>query len=95
MLGVAVAVVLAAGAGWWGYRAWSGNGTEQDPEVTAATERLQSFLGAWAAGDAAKAAALSDSPENAESLLASVTTNLKPAKAELSAGRARRTTRAR
>lgn len=86
VLGVAVAVVLAAGAGWWGYRAWSGDGTERDPEVTAATERLQSFLGAWAADDAAKAAALSDSPENAESLLTSVMTNLKPAKAELSAG---------
>lgn len=86
MLGVAVAVVLAAGAGWWGYRAWSGDGPEEDPEVTAATERLQSFLDAWASGEPKKAAALSDSPENAESLLTSVLTNLKPSKAELSAG---------
>ncbi|MFB8026679.1 penicillin-binding transpeptidase domain-containing protein [Streptomyces sp. NPDC056465] len=83
---MAVAVVVAAGAGWWGYRAWSGDGTETDPEVVAATERLQSFLDGWAAGEAAKAAALSDSPENAESLLTSVMTNLKPTKAELSAG---------
>lgn len=86
MLGVAVAVVLAAGAGWWGYRAWSGDGAGQDPEVTAATERLQSFLDAWGAGEAAKAAALSDSPSNAESLLTSVINNLKPTKSELTAG---------
>ncbi|MFE3518471.1 penicillin-binding transpeptidase domain-containing protein [Streptomyces sp. NPDC059166] len=86
VLGVAVAVLLAAGAGWWGYRAWSGDGAGQDPEVTAATERLQSFLDAWAAGRAAEAAALSDSPEDAESLLTSVMTNLKPTAAELSAG---------
>lgn len=90
VIGVAVAVVLAAGAGWWGYRAWSGDGTERDPEVVAATERLQSFLDGWAAGEAAKAAALSDSPENAESLLTSVMTNLKPTKAELSAGDGRK-----
>ncbi|MFF4243002.1 penicillin-binding transpeptidase domain-containing protein [Streptomyces sp. NPDC001822] len=86
VLGVAVAVVLAAGAGWWGYRAWSGDGAGQDPEVAAATERLQSFLDAWGAGEAAKAAALSDSPSNAESLLTSVMTNLKPTKSELTAG---------
>ncbi|MEV6264121.1 penicillin-binding transpeptidase domain-containing protein [Streptomyces sp. NPDC051784] len=86
VLGVAVAVLLAAGAGWWGYKAWSGDGTEQDPEVVAATERLQSFLDAWAAGKAAEAAALSDSPENAESLLTSVMTNLKPTRTEISAG---------
>ncbi|MEV6312741.1 penicillin-binding transpeptidase domain-containing protein [Streptomyces sp. NPDC051840] len=86
VLGVAVAVLLAAGAGWWGYKAWSGDGTEQDPEVLAATDRLQSFLDAWAAGKAAEAAALSDSPENAESLLTSVMTNLKPTKTEISAG---------
>ncbi|MEU0132916.1 penicillin-binding transpeptidase domain-containing protein [Streptomyces sp. NPDC006296] len=86
VLGVAVAVVVAAGAGWWGYRAWSGDGSERDPEVVAATARLQSFLDAWAAGEPAKAAALSDSPENAESLLTSVTTNLKPTGAKLSAG---------
>ncbi|WP_432104323.1 penicillin-binding transpeptidase domain-containing protein [Streptomyces sp. bgisy091] len=86
VLGVAVAVLLAAGAGWWGYKAWSGDGTEQDPEVAAATERLQSFLDAWAAGKAAEAGALSDSPENAESLLTSVMTNLKPTKTEISAG---------
>ncbi|MFE7751357.1 penicillin-binding transpeptidase domain-containing protein [Streptomyces sp. NPDC057428] len=86
VLGVAVAVVLAAGAGWWGYRAWFGDGAGQDPEVSAATERLQSFLDAWGAGEAAKAAALSDSPENAESLLTSVMTNLKPTKSTLAAG---------
>lgn len=62
LLGVAMAVVLASGAGWWGYNAWSGDGPERDPDVVAATEQLQSFLDAWAAGEAAKAGALSDSP---------------------------------
>ncbi|MFJ3704552.1 MULTISPECIES: penicillin-binding transpeptidase domain-containing protein [Streptomyces] len=86
VLGVAVAVVLAAGAGWWGYRAWSEDTPEKDPEVVAATARLQSFLDAWAAGEATEAGALSDSPKTAESLLTSVMTNLKPTATELSAG---------
>ena len=86
LLGVAMAVVLAAGAGWWGYSAWSGDGRERDPDVAAATEQLQSFLDAWAAGQAAKAAPCPTPPENAESLLTSVMTNLKPTKAKLSAG---------
>ncbi|MDX3432161.1 penicillin-binding transpeptidase domain-containing protein [Streptomyces sp. ME01-18a] len=86
LLGVAMAVVLASGAGWWGYNAWSGDGPERDPDVVAATEQLQSFLDAWAAGEAAKAGALSDSPRTAESLLTSVMTNLKPTGAKLTAG---------
>ncbi|MFF2172975.1 penicillin-binding transpeptidase domain-containing protein [[Kitasatospora] papulosa] len=86
VLGVAVAVVLAAGAGWWGYRAWSEDGAEKDPEVVAATASLQAFLDAWAAGEAAEAGALSDSPKTAESLLSSVMTNLKPTATKLSAG---------
>ncbi|RPK82942.1 Penicillin-binding protein A [Streptomyces sp. ADI97-07] len=86
VLGVAAAVVLAGGAGWWGYQAWSDDGPDKDPEIVAATAQLQKFLDAWAAGKSADAGALSDSPENAESLLTSVMTNLKPTKTVLAAG---------
>lgn len=82
--GITLAAVLVAG-GWWGYEQLSGKGAD-DPEVIAATTHLQKFLDAWSAGRADAAARLSDSPANAESLLTSVMTNLKPEKTVLKAG---------
>ncbi|WP_344566129.1 penicillin-binding transpeptidase domain-containing protein [Streptomyces axinellae] len=81
--GVLVLVLLVAGGGYAAFR-FLGGGT--DPEVSAAKERLEPFLGAWETGKARRAASYTDSPGDAESLLDSVMTNLDPAKTEITAG---------
>lgn len=82
----AVAVLAATGGiGYWGYSALLADEPE-DPQVTAATEQLTKFLGAWEKGDAARAGGLTDTPDNAESLIKSIMTNLKPSSTEITAG---------
>lgn len=59
----AVAVLAATGGiGYWGYSALLADEPE-DPQVTAATEQLTKFLGAWEKGDAARAGGLTDTPD--------------------------------
>lgn len=55
-----------------------GRGGGEDAEVASARKPLAAFLAAWAAHDAHKAASHTDTPDDAESLLTSVLTNLKP-----------------
>ncbi|MEW1722552.1 penicillin-binding transpeptidase domain-containing protein [Streptomyces sp. NPDC093109] len=80
-----VAVAAVAGVGYGGYAALAG-GSREDPEVRAATDQLTKFLAAWESGDAEAAGSFTDTPANAESLIKSVMTNLKPSKTTISAG---------
>ncbi|MFI2005368.1 penicillin-binding transpeptidase domain-containing protein [Streptomyces jumonjinensis] len=80
------ALAVTAGIGYWGYSSLVADESSEDPELKAATEELEKFLGAWEAGDAQRASRLTDTPDNAESLIKSVMTNLKPSKTEISAG---------
>lgn len=81
-----VALAVTAGLGYWGYSSLVAGEGADDPEVTEATAHLKKFFDAWQAGDAGRAALLTDSPGNAESLIESVMTNLDPSKTEISAG---------
>jgi hypothetical protein len=85
---VATCAVLAvvAGGGYWGYTSLFGGSGSDDPQVAGATEGLEGFLAAWEAADATRAGSLTDTPDNAESLIKSVMTNLKPSKTEIKAG---------
>lgn len=85
LLLVLFAVLLTAGAGYWGYGRLTGDEAE-DPRVTAAKKPLRTFLDAWEAGDAEKAGAVADTPGNAASLVKSVMTNLKPSRTEITLG---------
>ncbi|GHH81100.1 penicillin-binding protein [Streptomyces sulfonofaciens] len=80
-----VALAVIAGVGYWGYTALTGD-ADEDPQVVAAQGQLKKFLTAWQTGDADRAGRLTDTPDNAESLVKSVMTNLKPAKTEITAG---------
>ncbi|MEW2167056.1 penicillin-binding transpeptidase domain-containing protein [Streptomyces sp. NPDC007084] len=86
-----MALAVTAGIGYWAYNALVRDDGD-DPQVAAATERLDAFLAAWAAGDAPGAAKLTDTPENAESLIKSVMTNLEPSKTEITSGEGKRET---
>lgn len=85
---VSTCVVLAvtAGAGYWGYSSLAGGEGAEDPQVADATEELEKFFAAWEAGAAQRAGRLTDTPDNAESLIKSVMTNLKPSRTEIEAG---------
>lgn len=80
----AVLAVLA-GVGYWGYGLVAGEGSE-DSQLKEAKAELEKFLDAWEAGDAQRAGQSTDTPDNAESLVKSVMTNLKPSKTEISTG---------
>ncbi|MBC7270412.1 MAG: PbsX family transcriptional regulator [Streptomyces sp.] len=80
------AVALTAGLGYWAYSSLVADEEAEDPQVVAATAQLEEFLAAWEAGDAGRAGGLTDTPDNAESLIESVTTNLAPTKTEITAG---------
>ncbi|MEU0073122.1 penicillin-binding transpeptidase domain-containing protein [Streptomyces sp. NPDC006332] len=79
-------VAVVAGAGYWGYTSLVGGSESEDPQVAGATKGLEDFFAAWKAGDAARAGRLTDTPDNAESLIGSVMTNLKPSRTEITAG---------
>ncbi|MFB7273153.1 penicillin-binding transpeptidase domain-containing protein [Streptomyces sp. NPDC056244] len=83
---VSAVTVLAvtAGIGYWGYVSLVA-GEDADPQVVAATEEFEKFLAAWEASDARRAGLLTDTPANAESLIKSLMTNLKPSRTEISA----------
>ncbi|MFF1639390.1 penicillin-binding transpeptidase domain-containing protein [Streptomyces sp. NPDC058251] len=80
-----VALAVTAGIGYWAFNALAGDDGD-DPQVAAATGQLDKFLDAWEAGDAKRAGGLTDTPDNASSLIKSVMTNLKPSKTEITAG---------
>ncbi|WP_242440730.1 penicillin-binding transpeptidase domain-containing protein [Streptomyces sp. CB02923] len=86
MASVVAALAVTAGLGYWGYSGLFANESSDDPQVKAATAAFEEFLDAWEAGDAPRAARLTDTPDNAESLIKSVMTNLKPSKTEIGAG---------
>ncbi|MEV0277288.1 penicillin-binding transpeptidase domain-containing protein [Streptomyces sp. NPDC050610] len=88
--GALALVVLLAGGGYAGYRLLGSDDAAADPQVTAARERLQEFLGAWQKGRAEQAGTYTDTPDGAKSLIASVMTNLKPSSTEITAGRGER-----
>jgi hypothetical protein len=86
-----VALAVLGGAGYWGYTTLSDDGEgADDPRVAEATAALTAFLDAWETGDAKRAAGLTDTPDNAESLIKSVMTNLKPSRTQIEAGRGER-----
>ncbi|MEU7020598.1 penicillin-binding transpeptidase domain-containing protein [Streptomyces sp. NPDC046203] len=86
-----MALAVLGGGGYWGYTTLTGgDGGSGDPEVEEATKALTTFLDAWAAGDAKRAGSLTDTPDNAESLIKSVMTNLKPSKTLIEAGQGER-----
>ncbi|MEV3989071.1 penicillin-binding transpeptidase domain-containing protein [Streptomyces sp. NPDC049837] len=79
-------LAVTGGVGYWGYATLVARDGSEDPRVVAAKGHLAKFLDAWEAGDAQRAGGLTDNPGNARSLIASVMTNLKPSKTEISAG---------
>ncbi|MGK5642069.1 penicillin-binding transpeptidase domain-containing protein [Streptomyces sp. URMC 126] len=81
-----VGLAAVVGIGYWGYNTVLADGDSDDPQVADATKALQGFLDAWEAGDARRAAQLTDTPDGAESLIKSVMTNLKPSKTDIAAG---------
>ncbi|WP_405806722.1 penicillin-binding transpeptidase domain-containing protein [Streptomyces sp. NBC_01187] len=83
-LGILAFVLLVTGGGYAGYRLLGDGST--DPQVTAAQERLQPFLRAWQKKQAKQAGEYTDSPTEAESLLDSVMTNLKPSRTKITTG---------
>ncbi|WP_338146617.1 penicillin-binding transpeptidase domain-containing protein [Streptomyces boncukensis] len=83
--GIAAALLVLAGGGWGGYQLLASD-DGPDPQVTAAQDHLKLFLRGWQQGDARKAASYTDSPQEAESLLKSVTTNLKPSSTRTTVG---------
>ncbi len=80
------ALAITAGIAYWGYSTLATDGEADDPQVVNATKELRKFLDAWEAGDARLAGQLTDTPDNAESLITSVMTNLKPSKTEITTG---------
>ncbi|NUP17933.1 MAG: PbsX family transcriptional regulator [Streptomyces sp.] len=80
------ALAVVAGAGYWGYTALAGGSGSEDPQVAEATKELEGFFTAWEAGDAKRAGTSTDTPDNAESLIKSVMTNLEPSRTEIKAG---------
>ncbi|MET7823096.1 penicillin-binding transpeptidase domain-containing protein [Streptomyces sp. NPDC005386] len=84
-----MALAATAGIGYWAYKALAGDDAD-DPQVAAATGQLDTFLTAWASGDAQRAGRLTDTPENATSLIKSVMTNLDPSRTEITAGTGKR-----
>ena len=85
ILSACAALAVIAGVGYWGYGMVGGDDSE-DPRTKDAAAALEKFLDAWEAGDAQRAGQSTDTPDNAESLVKSVMTNLKPSKTEISAG---------
>ncbi|MEU2154445.1 penicillin-binding transpeptidase domain-containing protein [Streptomyces sp. NPDC019396] len=83
-----VALAAVAGIGYWAYSTLVVHA--EDPQVRAATARLQEFLDAWEAGAAKEAGSYTGTPAYAESLITSVMTNLKPSKAEFTARKGRK-----
>ncbi|MDJ1132987.1 penicillin-binding transpeptidase domain-containing protein [Streptomyces iconiensis] len=84
MFGLLAGVLLLAGGGFAGY--WLLSDDAEDPQVTAAQERLRPFLLAWQKDRAERAGTYTDSPSEAESLIDSVMTNLKPSSTKITAG---------
>lgn len=83
---VVAGLAVTVGLGYWGYTSLVADEKDSgDPEVEAAAGQFDTFLGAWEKGDAPTAAGLTDTPDNAESLIKSVMTNLKPTKTEITA----------
>ncbi|MYV47372.1 penicillin-binding transpeptidase domain-containing protein [Streptomyces sp. SID2888] len=82
---VCAVLAVTVGVGYWGYSSLVADEGSQDPQVAEATAELGKFLAAWEAGDAQRAGRLTDTPDNAQSLINSVMTNLKPSKTEISA----------
>ncbi|MET9290600.1 penicillin-binding transpeptidase domain-containing protein [Streptomyces sp. NPDC003077] len=85
------ALAVTAGAGYWGYSTLIAGDGADDPQVVNATKELRKFLDAWQAGDGKRAGRLTDTPANAESLITSVMTNLKPSKTEITTGDGKKT----
>jgi cell division protein FtsI/penicillin-binding protein 2 len=85
VIGTLVSLAVIGGAGYWGYGQWFDESSDSD--VVAATAHMQKFLDAWASNQPGPAGKLTDSPENAESLIASVMKNLHPEKATITARR--------
>jgi cell division protein FtsI/penicillin-binding protein 2 len=77
---------VIGGTGYWGYTGFVADSASEDPQVVRATEQLEDFFSAWEASDAARAGLLTDTPDNAESLIDSVMTNLEPSRTEIEAG---------
>lgn len=86
LFGTAAAVVALGGFGYLGYRLLSGDDGTDDPQVIAAQQRLERFLTEWESGEAKKAGAHTDSPDNAESLIDSVMENLDPSNTDIERG---------
>lgn len=84
VFGVLALVLVLGAAGWGGYLLLADD--SEDPQVTDAKKRFEPFLEAWGDGEAEKAAGYTDTPDGAESLIASVMKNLKPSKTEITAG---------
>lgn len=84
VISTVAALAVTAGIGYWGYSSLIAG--EEDPEVAEATAHLEKFLDAWQRADARRASLLTDSPDNAESLIGSVMTNLDPSKTEIGTG---------
>ncbi|MFW6692623.1 penicillin-binding transpeptidase domain-containing protein [Streptomyces sp. MAR4 CNX-425] len=83
----AVALVLAGGGYWaWGADGGEDGGGAADPGARRTAER---FLDGWAAGRLGAAARLTDSPAEAERILASFTEGLEIEDPKLTAGEAR------
>ncbi|MEU6113476.1 penicillin-binding transpeptidase domain-containing protein [Streptomyces sp. NPDC047117] len=86
LYGSVAALLVLGGGGWAGYHFLLADRGAQDPQVVAATARFERFAGAWEDGEARKAAAYTDSPDAARSLLTSVMTNLAPSATEVTPG---------
>ncbi|WP_052863142.1 penicillin-binding transpeptidase domain-containing protein [Streptomyces niger] len=84
--GSVAALLLLGGAAGAGYHFLLADRGARDPQVAAATARFERFAGAWEDGAARKAAAYTDSPDAARSLLTSVMTNLAPSATEITPG---------
>ncbi|POX38740.1 PbsX family transcriptional regulator [Streptomyces sp. Ru73] len=78
-------LLVGAGAGA-GYSFLLADRGADDPQVVAATSRFEAFARAWEVGEARKAAAYTDTPPVARSLLTSVMTNLAPTSADIRPG---------
>ncbi|MGW0118426.1 penicillin-binding transpeptidase domain-containing protein [Streptomyces sp. NPDC003327] len=84
IVGTVVTLSVLGGLGYWGYTSLAAS-DEPDKDVREATAQVQKFLDAWAANKPTEAGNLTDSPKNAESLVKSVMTNLKPTKTTITA----------
>ncbi|MGW6055444.1 penicillin-binding transpeptidase domain-containing protein [Streptomyces sp. NPDC055189] len=82
--GIIALVLLLTGGGYAGHQFLAGGPGGTDPKVAAAMDRLKPFLTAWQRGQTEQAGTYTDSPKAAESLLASVMTNLAPTRTKMS-----------